>query len=197
MKKLLLKLNTMKNILLFALTCFTFSSCSNMKSDAEKVCDFKTQETEMVNQLVNKLSKSNLELAEINEVKASLKKMNEEIEIIMAKYDKEEFQAYLQENCGNISEISSRPEVKVKIEGTFSGSDNLGMQSTITLYAGGTMTILNSIGSGAPSYGRWSGTASNISLYTSNDYGQESFLADAKVTSEGLRINGGKFYSRK
>lgn len=104
--------------------------------------------------------------------------------------------------CGNNSDSNkynsnNSQEVSISIAGTYSGIDNVGMQSTISLYSSGSMVINSSIGDGSPSYGRWSGSVENLSLYVNDPYGGENFLGTSKVTTNGLSINGGKFYSRK
>ena len=87
----------MKNILL-ALTCFAFSSCSNMESDAEKVCEYTTQSDALVEQLYNfELSKW-----EIQKLKEKIAKLDNSNKSIRGKYDgddKSAFLAYLSENC--------------------------------------------------------------------------------------------------
>ena len=87
--------------------------------------------------------------------------------------------------------------MSISIAGTYSGIDNVGMQSTISLYSSNSMVINSSIGDRSPSYGRWSGSVENLSLYVNDPYGGENFLGTSKVTTNGLSINGGKFYSRK
>ena len=46
------KFNFMKNIITLAIACIILSSCSNIKSDAEKACDFTTQIMEMMPQMM-------------------------------------------------------------------------------------------------------------------------------------------------
>ena len=86
---------------------------------------------------------------------------------------------------------------KVEISGTYSGTDNVGMESTIILRSGGTLIIQASVGDGTPDYGNWTGTADNLSLYHKDVYGNDELIGRAKVTNDGLRIKGGKFYSRQ
>jgi hypothetical protein len=86
---------------------------------------------------------------------------------------------------------------KVEISGTYSGTDNVGMESTIILRSGGTLIIQASVGDGTPNYGKWTGTAENLSLYGKDAYGSEYLIGRAKVTDDGLQIIGGKFYSRR
>ena len=86
---------------------------------------------------------------------------------------------------------------KVEIIGTYSGTDNVGMESTIILRSGGTLIIQASVGDGTPDYGNWSGTADNLSLNHKDSYGNDELIGRAEVTNEGLRIIGGKFYTRQ
>lgn len=98
-------------------------------------------------------------------------------------------------------ESSSTPQqdesVKVEIPGIYSGADNVGMESTIILRSGGTLIIQASVGDGTPDYGNWTGTADNLSLYHKDAFGNDELIGRATVTNEGLRIIGGKFYSRQ
>jgi hypothetical protein len=86
---------------------------------------------------------------------------------------------------------------KIQISGTYSGIDNVGMESTIILRNGGTLIIQASVGDGTPDYGNWSGTADNLSLYHKDALGNDELIGNARVTEEGLRIIGGKFYARQ
>ncbi|MBM3441759.1 MAG: hypothetical protein FJX89_03555 [Bacteroidetes bacterium] len=99
----------------------------------------------------------------------------------------------------NSSGSSSNQETKkeTQIAGTYSGTDNVGMQSTIILRSGGTLIIQASVGDGTPDYGNWTGTAENLSLYHKDAFGNDELIGNAKVTDEGLRIIGGKFYSKQ
>ncbi|MBM3418889.1 MAG: hypothetical protein FJY17_08240 [Bacteroidetes bacterium] len=96
----------------------------------------------------------------------------------------------------------------VEISGTYSGTDNVGMESTIILRSGGSMVVQSSIGDGTPSVGRWSGDAENLSLYIESErpyydnygnlrMGGSQLLGRARITQEGLQIIGGNFYSRQ
>ena len=86
---------------------------------------------------------------------------------------------------------------EAQIAGTYSGTDNVGMESTIILRSGGSLIIQASVGDGTPDYGNWTGTADNLSLYHKDAFGNDELIGNAKVTDEGLRIVGGKFYSRQ
>ena len=84
-----------------------------------------------------------------------------------------------------------------EISGTYSGTDNFGMESTIILRSGGNLIIQASVGDGTPDYGWWTGTADNLSLYHKDNMGDDELIGKAEVTEDGLKIVGGKFYSRK
>lgn len=85
----------------------------------------------------------------------------------------------------------------IEITGTYSGTDNVGMESTIILNSGGTLIIQASVGDGTPDYGNWTGTAENLSLYHKDAFGNDELIGNARITEEGLRIVGGKFYHRQ
>lgn len=85
----------------------------------------------------------------------------------------------------------------IEIAGTYSGIDNVGMESTIMLLRGGSLIIRASVGDGTPDYGSWSGTADNLSLYHKDEFGNDELIANARVTQEGLKIIGGNFYPRQ
>lgn len=85
----------------------------------------------------------------------------------------------------------------VEISGTYSGTDNVGMESTIILRSGGTLIIQASVGDGTPDYGWWTGTADNLSLFHKDYMGNDELIGRAEVTEDGLKIIGGKFYSRQ
>ena len=85
----------------------TISSCSNMESDAEKACDLTTQTMEMMPEMLQLGMKAGFGDEEskkeaqkqLDEIEADIKKMGAELENIKVKYDEDEFQAYLLENC--------------------------------------------------------------------------------------------------
>lgn len=85
----------------------------------------------------------------------------------------------------------------VEIGGVYSGTDNVGMESTIVLRNNGTLIIQTSIGNGQPDYGWWKGSSDNLSLYHHDHLGNEQLISRAKVTNDGLQIIGGKFYPRQ
>ena len=86
---------------------------------------------------------------------------------------------------------------KVEISGTYSGTDNVGMESTIILRSSGTLIIQASVGDGTPDYGNWSGTADNLTLNHKDSFGNDELIGKAEVTNEGLRIIGGNFDTRQ
>ncbi len=86
---------------------------------------------------------------------------------------------------------------EAEISGTYSGTDNVGMESTIIMRKDGTLIIQSSIGDGTPDYGWWTGTSDNLSLYHKDYMGNDELIANASITDDGLRISGGKFYSRQ
>jgi hypothetical protein len=71
------------------------------------------------------------------------------------------------------------------------------MESTIILRSSGTLIIQASFCDGTLDYGNWSGTVENLSLYHIDAFGNNELISNSKVTDEGLRIIGGKFYSRQ
>jgi len=95
------------------------------------------------------------------------------------------------------SSYQEETKKEAQIAGKYSGTDNVGMESTIILRSGGSLIIQASVGDGTPDYGFWTGTAENLSLYHKDAFGNDELIGNAKVTGEGLRIIGGKFYSRQ
>ena len=103
----------MKNIIILAISCIILSSCSNIKSDAEKACDFTTQIMEMMPQMMELSMKAGFgdedskkaAQKELDEIQANLEMMSEELEKINEKYGEEEFQSYLLENCESAKEL--------------------------------------------------------------------------------------------
>ena len=101
------------------------------------------------------------------------------------------------ENSDGSSSYQDETRIEAQIDGTYSGIDNVGMESTIILRIGGMLIIQASVGDGTPDYGNWTGTADNLSLYHKDAFGNDELIGNAKVTDEGLRIIGGKFYRRQ
>ena len=96
----------------------TISSCSNMESDAEKVCDLTTQTMELMPEMLQLGMKAGFGDEEskkeaqkqIDKLEADIKKMGEELENIKVKYDEDEFQAYLLENCEGAKKMTEMGE---------------------------------------------------------------------------------------
>jgi peptidoglycan hydrolase CwlO-like protein len=99
----------MKNIIILIIACLALSSCSNMESDADKVCDLTTEMIEMMPPMVKLSMKAGFgdedSKKELDELQASLEKMSKELESIKGKYDEEEFKAYFSENCAGAKEL--------------------------------------------------------------------------------------------
>ena len=108
----------------------TISSCSNMESDAEKVCDLTTQTMEMMPKMVQLGMKAGFGDEEskkeaqkqLDEIEADIKKRGAELENIKYKYDEDEFQAYLLENCEAVKGITKMGEA---LQGIGDSIDNL------------------------------------------------------------------------
>ena len=101
------------------------------------------------------------------------------------------------ESSDGSSSYQDETKIEAQIAGTYSGTDNVGMESSIILRSGGTLIIQASVGDGTPDYGNWTGTADNLSLYHKDAFGNDELIGNARVTDEGLRIIGGKFYRRQ
>ena len=107
----------------------TISSCSNMESDAEKVCDLTTQTMEMMPEILQLGMKAGFGDEEskkeaqnqIDKLEADIKKMGEELENIKVKYDEDEFQAYLLENCEGFKKMTEMGEA---LQGVGDSIDN-------------------------------------------------------------------------
>ena len=97
----------MKNIMLVSLTFLTLSSCSNMKADAEKACDFTTQIMEMMPQMMELSMKAGFgdedskkeAQKELDKLQLEMEQTGEVVENIKSKYNEDEFQAAFLENC--------------------------------------------------------------------------------------------------
>ena len=108
----------MKKITILMIMIITISSCSNMESDAEKVCDLTTQTMEMMPEMIQLGMKAGFGDEEskkeaqkqLDELEADIKKIGVELEIIKVKYDEDEFQAYLLENCEGLKKMTEMGE---------------------------------------------------------------------------------------
>ena len=96
----------MKKLILLLFIPLVFA-CSNMESDAEKVCDLTTLTINVkpaMKELREKADYGDEESKkeaqkQLDELKADIKLLVAVIENIKAKYDEDEFQAYLLEKC--------------------------------------------------------------------------------------------------
>ena len=116
----------MKKLILFLFIPLILA-CSNMESDAEKVCDLTTL-TINVKPAMAQLSlkagfgdeESKKEAQkQLDELEADIKIMGAEIENIKVKYDEDEFQAYLLENCEGFKKIMEMGEALQGIGDSF------------------------------------------------------------------------------
>ena len=91
----------MKKLILLLFIPLVFA-CSNMQSDAEKVCDLTT--------LIIDVKRSSLSPKQLDELEVDIKILGTEIENIKAKYDEDEFQAYLLGNCEGFKKMTEMGE---------------------------------------------------------------------------------------
>jgi len=104
---MLTKLNTMKKLIFLILITFAFTSCSNMESDANKLCDLTANSMEMMPQVMQLSIKAGFgdeetkkeAQSKLDELQSDLEKTGKEIASIREKYDEDELKAYLVENC--------------------------------------------------------------------------------------------------
>tara|TARA_B100001057_G_scaffold86947_1_gene82879 strand:+ start:1125 stop:1454 length:330 start_codon:yes stop_codon:yes gene_type:complete len=96
----------MKKLILLLFIPLVFD-CSNMESDAERVCNLTTLTIDVkpaMEQLAVKVGFGDEESKkeaqkQLDELEVDIKILVAEIENIKVKYDEDEFQAYLLENC--------------------------------------------------------------------------------------------------
>ena len=91
----------MKKLILLLFIPLVFA-CSNIESDAEKVCDLTT--------LIIDVKRSSLSPKQLDELEVDIKILGAEIENIKAKYDEDEFQAYLLDNCEGFKKMTEMGE---------------------------------------------------------------------------------------
>ena len=91
----------MKKLILLLFIPLVFA-CSNIESDAEKVCDLTT--------LIIDVKRSSLSPKQLDELEVDIKILGAEIENIKAKYDEDEFQAYLLEKCEGFKKMTEMGE---------------------------------------------------------------------------------------
>ena len=97
----------MKKLILITLIFVAFSSCSNMESDAQKACELIAETAELMPEVIQLGLKSSFGDEEskkesrkkLNKVKSKMESMALELAIINKKYNEDEFQAYLVDNC--------------------------------------------------------------------------------------------------
>ena len=97
----------MKKLILITLIFAAFSSCSNMESDAQKACELMTETAELMPEVIQLGLKSSFGDEEskkeaykkLSKVKSKMESMALELAIINKKYNEDEFQAYLVDNC--------------------------------------------------------------------------------------------------
>jgi len=108
----------MKKIALLLLTATFLLSCSSMESDAKKACDFMTESVELMPEMMKLSMKANLgdedskkeAQKKLDELTLKMDSYTEEMEAIKAKYDEDEFQKYLLENCEVAKELKEMGE---------------------------------------------------------------------------------------
>ena len=84
-----------------------------MESDAEKVCDLTTLTMDAIPAMAQLSMKAGFgddeskkeAQKQLDELEADIEKIGSEIENIRAKYDEDEFQTYLLENCEGFKEL--------------------------------------------------------------------------------------------
>ena len=97
----------MKKITLLLFVSTFLFSCSSMESDAQKACDFMTETVELMPEMMKLSMKANFgdenskkeAQKKLDEITLKMESYTEEIKAIKAKYDEDEFQKYLLENC--------------------------------------------------------------------------------------------------
>ena len=91
-------------------------ACSNMESDAEKVCDLTTLTMDAMPAMAQLRMKAGFGDEEskkeaqkqLDKLEADIKLLRAVIENIKIKYDEDEFQAYLLENCEGFKKMMER-----------------------------------------------------------------------------------------
>ena len=105
----------MKKLILLLFIPLVFS-CSNMESDAEKVCDLTNLTMDVMPAMIELRKKadygdegSKKEAQEqLDKLEADIKLLSAVIENIKVKYDEDEFQAYLLKNCEGFKKMTER-----------------------------------------------------------------------------------------
>ena len=107
-----------------------FFACSNMESDAERVCDLTTLTINVkpaMKELREKADygdeKSKKEAQkQLDELEADIKLLGAVIENIKVKYDENEFQAYLLENCEGFKKMTEMGETLQGLGGSINNN---------------------------------------------------------------------------
>ena len=103
----------MKRLLLL-LILIPLSSCSNLSSDAQKVCELMAETKE----ILPKIMEVGMQAAfgnedstkELEELQSKAEEIGVKVEAISSKYDEDEFQSYLLENCEVAKELKELGE---------------------------------------------------------------------------------------
>ena len=96
-------------------------ACSNMESDAEKVCNLTTLTMDVMPAMVQLSNKADYGDEEskkeaqkqLDKLEADIKILGAVIENIKVKYDEDEFQAYLLENCDGFKKMTDSIKPKL------------------------------------------------------------------------------------
>ena len=107
----------MKKLILFLFIPLVLA-CSNMESDAEKVCDLTTLTMNVMPAMVELRKKADYGDEEskkeaqkqLDKLEADVKLLVAVIENLKVKYDEDEFQAYLLENCEGFKKMTEMGE---------------------------------------------------------------------------------------
>ena len=108
----------MKKLILITLIFVAFSSCSNMESDAQKACELMTETAELLPEVMQLGMKSAFGDEEskkeaqkkLDELQSKTESMAVELAVINKKYDEDEFQAYLLDNCETAKNLKEMGE---------------------------------------------------------------------------------------
>ena len=103
----------MKKITLLLFVSTFLFSCSSMESDAQKACDFMTETVELMPEMMKLSMKANFgdedskkeAQKKLDEITLKIESYTEEMKTIKDKYDEDEFQEYLLENCQQAKKI--------------------------------------------------------------------------------------------
>ena len=103
----------MKKILII-LFLMPFTSCSNLSSDAQEVCELMTETKEILPKIMEVGMQSAFgnedSTKELEELQSKAEAIGAKVEAISSKYDEDEFQSYLLENCEVAKELKELGE---------------------------------------------------------------------------------------